>query len=115
MSRWFLFFLAICAGIVLGLLYGWYVAPVEYVNTSPESLSIPYKADYVLMVAEVYAQERDLAWAEERLEVLGKPVDIVELATRSAEPVYQAGDLALMRQLLQDLRAAESDREAARP
>jgi hypothetical protein len=35
-----------------GLLYGWMVNPVRYVNTTPDTLRADYQLDYVLMVAE---------------------------------------------------------------
>jgi len=38
MARWIRFFLAIAVGIAGGLFYGWWVNPVEYVNTSPDTL-----------------------------------------------------------------------------
>ena len=51
MLRWFLFFLSIALGLAAGLYYGWVINPVEYVNTTPDTLRVDYQADYVLMVA----------------------------------------------------------------
>jgi hypothetical protein len=118
MARWFLFFLTVCIGIAAGLFYGWVLSPVEYVDTSPDSLSIDYKADYVLMVAEAYQRERDLARAEARLEALGSgPLfATVQQAIRSAEAHdYVETDLALMRQLLDDLLPAGNGPGTATP
>jgi hypothetical protein len=63
MSRWFFFLVAIAFGVVLGLLYGWVLSPVEFVDTTPDTLGRYYKSDYVLMVAEAYKAERDLGTA----------------------------------------------------
>ena len=48
-SRWILFIFAILVGAGLGLLYGWVINPVDYVDTTPDTLRIDYKTDYVLM------------------------------------------------------------------
>ena len=106
MSRWFRFFIAILIGCGLGLLYGWVISPVEYVNTTPDTLKIDYTTDYVLMVAEAYSSERDLAKAVTRLAALGSemPAEIVGQAILFAESQgYTDADVALMRGLARDL------------
>lgn len=93
-------------GIAAGLYYGWVISPVEYVDTSPDTLSIDYKTDYVLMAAEAYQVERDPALAIQRLAVLGgDPLEMVVQAILSAERRYIDNDLALMRQLSEALQA----------
>jgi hypothetical protein len=83
MSRWLLFLIAIAIGAAAGLYYGWVLNPVKYVDMTPDSLRIDYKTDYVLMVAEAYHTEGDLAVAVRRLAVLGDtpPAEIVANAT----------------------------------
>lgn len=71
MTRWLRFFIAIVVGIGLGLIYGWMVSPVRYVDTSPDTLRIDYRTDYVLMVAEAFAADNDLGLAARRLAMLG--------------------------------------------
>jgi hypothetical protein len=58
-------------GITIGLSYGWLIEPVEYVDTSPDSLRVDFKTDIVLMVASIYAQELDAQAAIDRLSLLG--------------------------------------------
>lgn len=70
-SRYIFFILALAAGIGLGLLYGWVISPVELVETSPATLRIDYKTDYILMAAEVYAADDDAEAAVCRLALLG--------------------------------------------
>lgn len=79
--------LALALGILLGLLYGWLIRPVEYVNTTPNSLRADYRTDYVLMVAETTTRPQDLSEAQRRLGALGPqaPVDIVQQALDYAE------------------------------
>ncbi len=73
MSRWIRFLIAIALGAALGLFYGWRVSPARDAQANPDSLRIDYRADYVLMVSEIYSQERDLQAAASRLEALGEP------------------------------------------
>ncbi|NLG72505.1 MAG: hypothetical protein GX495_10770 [Chloroflexi bacterium] len=112
--RWIRFFIAIAIGMGLGLFYGWVINPIEFTDTAPSSLSIDYKADYVLMVAEAYQADRDLLRARERLAPLGgaSPSQIVLQAILSAEPHYVERDLEIMRQLQSDLQAQEQGLES---
>ena len=102
MSRWVRFFLVLIIGFGIGLLYGWVIDPVEYVDTFPETLREDYKTDYVLMVAETYQVERDIDLAVERLSYLGfiPPESLVEEAMFFAvQSGYSPGDLGLLRNL----------------
>lgn len=106
MSRWIGFILAILLGAAAGMFYGWAISPVKYVDTTPQTLRIDYKSDYVLMVAEAYSVEKDMAQAVTRLSVLGSPEpgDIVREAILFAERQgYTDADVALMRSLERDL------------
>jgi ABC-type dipeptide/oligopeptide/nickel transport system permease subunit len=106
MARWIGFILAILLGAAAGMFYGWVVSPVEYVDTTPQTLRIDYKSDYVLMVAEAYSAEKDLAQAVNRLAVLGSdmPAEIVREAILFAESQgYTDADVAVMRSLGRDL------------
>ncbi len=63
--------IAATLGIVLGLVYGWVIDPIEYTDVPPNILREDYRADYVLMVAEAYQNEIDSDTAARRLAVLG--------------------------------------------
>jgi hypothetical protein len=107
MSRWTRFFIAILVGVALGLLYGWVFNPVEYVDTTPDSLREDYKADYVLMVAEIYQRERDPALAAARLMFLGEQNPLVVLQNTidfAAQVGYSQTDLALLNLLNEALQ-----------
>jgi len=102
MSRWLRFLIVILLGIALGLIYGWVIDPVDYVDTPPNTLRADYKADYVLMVAEIYGVDRDAEMAVRRLTYLGdpSPVDSVQNAMIFAvDAGYAANDLRLLRDL----------------
>jgi hypothetical protein len=80
MRRWLpLLSIGIVLGLGLGLLYGWVIRPVKYVDTSPDSMRDDFRADYVLMVAEAYTGDSDLELAQMRLAALGPqaPLEMV--------------------------------------
>jgi hypothetical protein len=99
MSRWIRFLIAIAIGAALGLFYGWRINPLRSVETNPETLRIDYQADYVLMAAEAFSQEKDLLAAVSRLEQMGRPpLESVTRALVFAETEgYVSEDLALLR------------------
>ena len=79
MRRWIWFLLIVILGIGVGLLYGWVINPVKYVDTTPAKLRSDYHTDYILMVAEAFQAEGDLDLAPRRLAILGDspPAEIV--------------------------------------
>jgi hypothetical protein len=111
MARWILFLIVVLLGGALGLVYGWVVSPVEYVDTTPDSLRADYKADYVLMVAESYHTNQDVALAARRLALLGGE-NLTETVRQAmvfgGQSGYAEDDLAQMAQLASDLQAWES-------
>lgn len=70
-KRWLLFVLSIVVGIGLGLLYGWVISPVQYIDTTPSTLRVDFRTDYTLMVAETFESEQDIEAAARRLALLG--------------------------------------------
>lgn len=118
MSRWIRFIIAILIGIGLGLFYGWVIDPVEYIDTTPDSLRQDYKTDYVLMVAEIYQSERDPSMAERRLNYLGSgdPLEVVRNAEQYATQVgYSQRDLAALEELMEVLQTRSSETEGSLP
>ena len=118
MSRWIGFFIAITAGVGLGLLYGWVINPIEYVDTSPGTLKFDYKTDYVLMVAETYHADGDLSRAARRLALL-QEMPLSELAHKAllfAQKVgYADHDLNLLQELYRALQAYDLSPETPSP
>jgi hypothetical protein len=76
MRRWLritgLVGLGLVAGILLGLYLGWIAWPTEFTDANPAVLAAPYKQEYLLMVATVYAADGDLPAAQQRLIPLGE-------------------------------------------
>jgi hypothetical protein len=72
-------------GVVLGLLYSWIISPIEYVDTTPNTLRPDYKDAYRLVIALAYQSTGDLARAQARLNLLGDedpPLALAEQAQR---------------------------------
>jgi hypothetical protein len=84
------FLIMIGLGLGLGLLYGWVINPVQYKDTTPDTLRADFKTDYVLMVAEVYRAKPDLSRAASSLAVLGSQAP-AQLASQAALDARRGG------------------------
>lgn len=118
MARWIRFFIAIFIGVGMGLAYGWLVNPVKYVDTTPDTLRIDYRTDYVLMVAEAYQSDSDSALAVRRLALLGEtpPVEMVSDAILFAQKTgYADNDLATLQTLFGAIQAYDIASETPAP
>jgi hypothetical protein len=118
MSRRFWFLVMILAGLGLGLLYGWVINPVKYIDTSPDSLRSDYKADYILMVAEAYRAEGDPALAARRLAFLGStpPLEMAQQAVLYAGTAkYPPSDVDLLIRLVQALQSWNAEATPVNP
>ncbi|KXK15379.1 MAG: hypothetical protein UZ14_CFX002000399 [Chloroflexi bacterium OLB14] len=78
--------IAIAIGAGIGLIYGWVIDPIEYVDVTPNILRQDYQIDYVLMTAEAYHYDFDAQIAAKRLAILGSesPAEIVAKALQYA-------------------------------
>jgi hypothetical protein len=118
MPRWVHLLLAAIIGLSLGLVYGWAIDPVEYVDTTPDTLRADYRADYVLMVAEAYQAEQNPDLAARRLAAWGSEPP-AQIAAQGADMARQFGfaesDIALMQQLTVAMQAWQPDDSGAAP
>ena len=118
MSRWILFIILILLGIALGLLYAWRVNPVQYTDTAPVTLRVDFKTDYVLMVAEIFSQEKNPELAIKRLSFLSSqpPTELVTQAINFAEKQLYAGkDLTQLKSLAENLKSFMLTNGTAQP
>jgi hypothetical protein len=107
LKRFAFFLLAILTGVGLGLVLGWEVMPVRCKDTGLHMLRQDYKTDYVLMVAETYSEEGDIAMAMARLAYLGdeSPTTLTQDAIAYAQEIdYSPDDLERMLKLSEDLQ-----------
>jgi hypothetical protein len=108
MFRWIGFLIAIVAGLIGGVYLGWAGRPpAQNADTTPNMLRADYKADYVLMVAEVYAVEGDLLAAARSLAVLGDVAPLIfvnEAVAFGQEIGYVDADQGMLLRLQADLQ-----------
>jgi hypothetical protein len=105
-------------GVTLGLLYGWLIQPVHYVDTAPGSLRADYRTDYVLMVAQAYSSGQDLQMAQVRLASLGPELasdHVTQALTYAVDHGFSRYDLDTLNQLAIALRQAAPTAEIQSP
>ncbi len=118
MPRWLSFLFVLILGVALGLLYGWVISPVQYVDTTPDTLRADYRADYVLMVAEAYQTEQDASLSARRLAILGSqpPSQIAADGLAQARQYgFADSDLSLMKKLTTAMQAWQPAQSGTTP
>lgn len=103
------FVLCMLAGLAIGLTYGWVINPIQYTDSSLQSLRIDYKTDLILMAAELYQNEGDINLASARLESLGEaplPELLEEAVAFADEHQYASTDIQLMEDLASAVEAS---------
>ncbi len=70
-------------GVGLGLLVAWVLAPVRYVDTTPDRLRADFKDAYRALIALAYQGNPDLVRAQARLALLGDPNPAQALAVQA--------------------------------
>jgi hypothetical protein len=71
MRKFVFTFIALAAGIGVGLLIGWYVWPVTYTESAPTRMRQDWKDEAIWLAAQAFAYDRDLEAAQARLRPLG--------------------------------------------
>ena len=105
-------------GGFIAMIYGWLIRPVEYVSTTPDSLRVDFRTDYVLMVAESYSADRELELAQFRLAALGPlPPDVyaTDAIDYALELSFSRTDLEYLNHLALALRALPQPGEIQAP
>ena len=70
LKKYWLVLVALVLGIVLGLVYGWLINPVQYEDTYPGSLIEAEKVEYLRQSIEAFAYNGDVAKAQKRYNAL---------------------------------------------
>jgi hypothetical protein len=113
-----IFLATLTLGLGAGLYIGWVAAPVEDVDTSPQSLQTEYKDDYVLMIAAAYTQDQRAEAARARLAALGYN-DLAPAIATTARRLITAqtpeADLRRLAQLAAALNALPPDLQSYLP
>jgi len=70
-------------GVALGVAYAWLVAPLEYIDTSPDSLRADFKDEYRFLIAASYQTHGNLERTQARLTLLGDTDPAVALGEQA--------------------------------
>jgi len=111
-SNWIKIITAAGLGIIIGLIYGWAIDPIEYTDVTPGILRADYRADYVLMVAEAYQTEQDSGTAARRLAILSsEPPDGIVSTTLDYARInnFSQTEITLLQGLLSAMQTYQPD------
>ncbi len=110
-ARILFFVFAILVGIAAGLYYAWVINPGKPAPVTLPNLRQDFRTDYVLMVAESYQADGDLALAKGRLAALGgdTPARVAQEAILAAGNLnYSVQDVQSLAKLAQALLSQSS-------
>ena len=86
-------------GLALGLLYAWFLDPVQYANTSPDALRPEFKDQYRILIAQAYPYSGDLGRARGRLALLKDDRPSFELGAQAQRILAAGGSVDTARAL----------------
>ncbi|MDD5368289.1 MAG: hypothetical protein PHQ40_04335 [Anaerolineaceae bacterium] len=112
------FLIALGIGLAAGLVYGWVINPARQAELSPDALRMDYKADFVLMAAQIYAADHNLERAASQIAALGQssPALMAQKAVLwGSQANYAPGDLKLMANLAAALQVRTPPAPGATP
>jgi|YNPNPStandDraft_1061719.scaffolds.fasta_scaffold00014_45 hypothetical protein len=98
-------------GLISGLVYAWLLDPVQFVNTSPDSLRPEFKADHRVLIALSYEADGNIVRANQRLALLGDKDPLAALIAQVEQLQKQKGyerETAALARLVADLQAYQS-------
>jgi hypothetical protein len=105
--------LALVAGLGIGLVYAWMIAPIGNTDIDPFRLRADFKDQYRLAIAAAYASTGNLPRAEARLSLLGDPDPLAALHAQ-AQRMLATGQSAQQIDLITGLaQALEGETVAA--
>jgi len=105
-------------GLILGLIYAWLLNPVEYVDTSPQSLGNDIKMRYRSLVALAYQADGDVGRAQARLALLNDGDSQSVLAAQAQQVVADNGspqEAGALAELAGDLGQQTPAQSSTRP
>lgn len=104
-SAWYLL-TGLFIGVVIGLIYAWFVNPIEYQDVDPASLDSVAKDAYRITLAQDYALTGNLSHASQRLALLNDEYPVQTLGQQAQRELGAGNDeearaLALLASALQ--------------
>lgn len=103
-GHWYLL-TGLLIGLVLGVAYAWAIAPLEYVDTTPESLRADFKDEYRFLIAFSHRAHGNLERTRARLSLLGDADPVAALGEQAQRLLASNADMSRVR-ILADLAEA---------
>ena len=101
-------------GLVIGLLVGWWLWPVEWRNSTPANLRQDFQDEFVMYVVENYEANGGVAWARQELaEQYWAEGQLVETLIRLEEG--QGGETLIRLRNLREALRPDAEAEASPP
>lgn len=82
------------AGLILGLIIGWGIWPVQWYDAAPTQLREDVQLDYLRMTIDSYVRNGDAALAQQRWQELGDPAPDLLTALQLDPGTVSPGDIA---------------------
>jgi len=95
----------IIGGLLLGLAIGWWLWPVEWTNSTPANLRSDFQQEYILWVAQEYAENGDLEQARNRLGIMFWKEGQLAETLEQLEQAHSGQQALVLSQMAQDLEA----------
>jgi hypothetical protein len=106
------FFVSLAVGLIGGLVFAWFISPVEYTGVEPAELKAEFRPIYLQLVSESFAFENDWTRARFRLDVLRDP-NVAQQIVQVTERAIAEGRSAPMLRALSKLSDRLGKRTAA--
>lgn len=98
--------LGAAAGLVLGLIFGWLVWPVEYTDGTPEILRADLQKDYLRMAIDSYNRTGDVDTAMARWDNLGAAAGSTFISLQSDPGYLDPAEIQEFGQLVQTVKGS---------
>jgi hypothetical protein len=96
--------LGAAAGVILGLIFGWVVWPVEYTDGTPEIMRLDLQQDYLRMTIDSYNRTGDANKAMERWDNLGAAAGSTFISLQSDPGYLDPAEIQQFGQLVQSVK-----------
>jgi hypothetical protein len=100
-GHWYLL-TGLLIGLVLGVIYAWMFSPLEYVDTTPDSLRADFKDEYRFLIAFSHRAHGNLERTRARLSLLGDPDPAAALGEQAQRMLSGDAQMSTVR-ILADL------------
>lgn len=100
-GHWYLL-TGLLIGLVLGVIYAWMFSPLEYVDTTPDSLRADFKDEYRFLIAFSHRAHGNLERTRARLSLLGDPDPAAALGEQAQRMLSGDAQMSAVR-ILADL------------